>query len=111
MVSQLKQHLETLQASGGKIRQSDALQILAVPPDLPFDIVFLDPPFGKGLISPSVEALESNGWLTENAQVYIEAESSMRDLNLPEQWEILRQQKAGQVTCYLAARRPEMPES
>jgi 16S rRNA (guanine966-N2)-methyltransferase len=111
VVSQLKQHLETLQASGGEIRQGDALQILAVPPDLPFDIVFLDPPFGKGLITPSVETLESSGWLTENARVYIEAESDLRDLNLPEQWEILRQQKAGQVTCYLAARHPVTPES
>ena len=111
VVSQLKQHLETLQASEGEIRQGDALQILATPPDLPFDIAFLDPPFGKGLITPCVEALESNGWLSENARIYLEVESELKHLNLPSQWEILRQQKAGQVTCYLAARHPATPES
>ncbi len=111
VVSQLKQHLQTLQTNAGEIRQGDALQILATPPDLPFDIVFLDPPFNKGLITPCIEALESNGWLSENARIYLEAESSMRDLNLPKQWEILRQQKAGQVACYLAARHPATPDS
>jgi 16S rRNA (guanine966-N2)-methyltransferase len=111
VVSQLKQHLQTLQASGGKIRQGDALQILATPPDAPFDIAFLDPPFGKGLITPCIEALESCGWLSENAKIYIEVESELKHLNLPEQWEILRQQKAGQVTCYLVTRHPAMPES
>ena len=111
VVSQLKQHLETLQVTEGEIRQGDALQILATPPDLPFDIVFLDPPFGKGLITPCVEVLESNGWLSENARIYIETESTMRDLNLPGQWEILRQQKAGQVSCYLVSRHPSTPES
>ena len=111
MVSQLKQHLQTLQATGGKIRQGDALQILATPPDLPFDIAFLDPPFGKGLVMPCIEALESSGWLSENAKIYIEVESDLKNLKLPDQWEILRQQKAGQVTCYLAARHPATTES
>ena len=112
VVSQLRNHLETLQATEGEIRQGDALQILTSSPDgPPFDIVFLDPPFGKGQITPCVESLESNGWLTENARVYIEAESSLQDLNLPDNWDILRQQKAGQVTCFLAARHPSMPES
>jgi 16S rRNA (guanine966-N2)-methyltransferase len=111
VVSQLRQHLETLQATGGEIRQGDALQILATPPDLPFDIVFLDPPFGNGLIMPCVEVLESNGWLSENSRIYIEAETDCQDLKLPDPWEMLRQQKVGQVSCHLAARHPATPES
>ena len=111
VVSQLKRHLETLRATEGEIRLGDALQILATPPDVPFDIAFLDPPFSKDLITPCVETLESCGWLSENARIYIEAESDLKSLNLPDQWEIVRQQKAGQVTCYLAARHPATPES
>jgi 16S rRNA (guanine966-N2)-methyltransferase len=112
VVSQLRNHLETLQATEGEIRQGDVLQILASPPDgSRYDIVFIDPPFSKGLITPSVESLESNGWLAGNARIYIEIESNLKDLNLPDNWEILRQQKVGQVTCYLAARHPSTPES
>jgi 16S rRNA (guanine966-N2)-methyltransferase len=111
VISQLKQHLETLQSTKGKTLQGDALHILSTPPDLPFDIVFLDPPFNKGLITPCVEALESNGWLSKNARIYIEVESSMRDPDLPDQWKILRQQKTGQVACYLTARHPATAES
>lgn len=107
VVSQLRQHLETLQTVDGKIHQGDALQILETPPnDNPFNVVFLDPPFGKGLIAACVKALESSGWLAENAKIYLEAESGLQDLNLPDQWEILRQLKAGQVTCYLVTRLP-----
>jgi 16S rRNA (guanine966-N2)-methyltransferase len=110
VVSQLKQHLDTLQATGGEILHRDALQILATPPDVPFDIVFLDPPFNKGLITPCVEAMESNGWLSENARIYIEAESELQDLKLPKQWNIIRSQAAGQVNCYLAIRSSEEKE-
>jgi len=112
VVSQLRQHLETLQTVDGKIHHGDALQILESPPnDNPFNIVFLDPPFGQGLIAACVKALESSGWLAENAKIYLETESGLQDLNLPDQWEILRLLKAGQVTCYLVARCPPATES
>ena len=102
VIRQLEQHLATLQAEDAEIRQGDGLQILAAgPSEQPFDIVFLDPPFGKGLVTPCIEALKANGWLADHARIYIEAESDQKELRLPEHWEILRQQKAGQVTSYL----------
>lgn len=59
-----------------------------------FDIVFLDPPFYKNLIKPSLEWLEKNNCLTSDAFIYIEHE---RQADLPENWEIYRSQVAGQV--------------
>lgn len=107
VTSQLEKHVSTLQASGGEIRQTDAINLLSsTATHERFDIVFLDPPFGKGLINPCVDALESNNWLAENARIYIETESDIQNLNLPVQWEILRQTKAGKVNCYLATRHP-----
>jgi 16S rRNA (guanine966-N2)-methyltransferase len=112
VVSQLNQHMETLQASGGEIHRGDALQILAsAPGGIPFDITFLDPPFGKGLVAPCISALESNDWLSNNAKIYIEAETDWPSDNLPLNWEILRQQQVGQVTATLVARHPPSPES
>ncbi len=70
-------------------------------PQAPFDIVFLDPPYHQNLITPCCQWLEQQQLLTEQALIYIEAESSLVELNLPDHWQILRQKKAGQVGYYL----------
>lgn len=112
VISQLRKHLTTLQASGGEIQQNDAQRLLSSPSQHdPFDIVFLDPPYDKGLIEPSVAMLEAGGWLAERAWIYIEAEAGLANLQLPDHWEIYRQLKAGQVSCYLVIRHPSNHES
>jgi 16S rRNA (guanine966-N2)-methyltransferase len=60
-----------------------------------FDIVFLDPPFYKNLIKPSLEWLQKNDCLAANALVYVEKE---RQVDLPENWKIYRGKIAGQVS-------------
>lgn len=112
VVHQLRQHTATLQATGGEIQQSEARQFLSSSSGHgQFDIVFLDPPYGKGLIEPCIKLLEDGGWLAEHAKIYIEAEAELQDLDLPDQWETHRQLKAGQVACFLALRHPSSAES
>lgn len=104
VVTQVNKHLVTLQASNGKILQGDALQLLSSGAEHdPFDIVFLDPPFAKGLIEPCVEKLVTNHWLAEHAKIYIESENSLRDIKMPETWEIIREKTAGQVRYCLVS--------
>jgi 16S rRNA (guanine966-N2)-methyltransferase len=38
----------------------------------PFDLVFLDPPYGKGLVPPTLTALRAGGWLAAGALVVVE---------------------------------------
>jgi 16S rRNA (guanine966-N2)-methyltransferase len=38
----------------------------------PFDLVFLDPPYGKDLIAPALVSLRDGGWLADNAVVITE---------------------------------------
>jgi 16S rRNA (guanine966-N2)-methyltransferase len=38
----------------------------------PFDLVFLDPPYGKGLTLPSLAGLRAGGWLAPRALVVVE---------------------------------------
>jgi 16S rRNA (guanine966-N2)-methyltransferase len=38
------------------------------------DIVFLDPPYRKNLITPTLEALKSGNWITESTIIVIETE-------------------------------------
>ncbi|HVV69682.1 MAG TPA: 16S rRNA (guanine(966)-N(2))-methyltransferase RsmD [Gammaproteobacteria bacterium] len=66
-----------------------------------FDIVFLDPPFHQGWIPLCCQLLEISQCLTPGALIYIEAECELQPLPIPSNWNILRQQKAGQVSYYL----------
>jgi len=48
----------------------------------PAGLVFLDPPYGKGLILPALNALVSGAWLAEKATVVVES-GNKEDLPCP----------------------------
>lgn len=70
----------------------------------PFDIVFLDPPYHQGLIAICCDFLEKNNYLKDGTLIYIEAERTLSSLPIPENWRILKSQKAGQVGYHLILR-------
>jgi 16S rRNA (guanine(966)-N(2))-methyltransferase RsmD len=51
-----------------------------------FDLVFLDPPYGKGLVGRSAELLSSAGMLAPGAVVVAERASRDPAETLPEEW-------------------------
>lgn len=67
----------------------------------PFNIIFLDPPFGKNFIEPCCTWLESQNLLADNALIYIEAEKTLKSLPTPSHWELLKSKTAGQVSYHL----------
>jgi 16S rRNA (guanine966-N2)-methyltransferase len=72
-------------------------------PATPFDIVFLDPPFGSADLGELCERLQRGSWLAPGALVYLETGVSQGTVDLPAGWQCLRRQKAGQVMYHLAA--------
>lgn len=70
----------------------------------PFDIIFLDPPFHQNLLLPCCELLESLNLLSENSLVYLEAENTLPNLQLPANWTLYRHKEAGQVQYALVKR-------
>ena len=100
--AQLKKNLSALKAENGTVFHTDTLQFLAQKnSDAPFEIVFVDPPFHQGFVPQVLNALVQNGWLAENALIYVETEKTHSPLNLPESWQILKEKTAGQVTSRL----------
>ncbi len=69
----------------------------------PFDVVFLDPPYGGDDLGEVCLLLAQPGWLAPGALVYLESRASAQSLCLPPSWQILRRQKAGQVRYHLVA--------
>ncbi|OSN05564.1 16S rRNA (guanine(966)-N(2))-methyltransferase RsmD [Lonsdalea britannica] len=100
---QLSQNLSLLRAENASVIHTDALQWLAQPGEA-FDVVFLDPPFRQGLLNNTVNLLETQGWLADDARIYIETEAENRTLNLPANWQLHREKVAGQVAYRLYAR-------
>ncbi len=96
---QLKDNLNLLQCTQGQVNCANVLNWLQQPATQGFDMVFMDPPFGKGLVTPCCEALEQQGYLKNNALIYIETESELTSLNTPVHWTLLKEKKTGQV-CY-----------
>lgn len=98
---QLKSHLQLLQAANGRVEHTDSLQWLQQQkPSQPFDVVFIDPPFALNLWQAVATALETHGWLAEDAAIYLEAPRDAQIL-LPASWRLHRDKQAGQVSYRL----------
>ena len=96
-IASLRQNLELLRCPRGQVFQSDAQRYLQGEPKLAFDVVFLDPPFHQDLLPSTCALLEERGWLADRAWIYTESEISPSSLNLPGNWRLHREKKAGQV--------------
>lgn len=97
--SQLKTNLATLKTAA-QVFNDDALAVL---PRLttPFDIIFIDPPFGHNLVNPCLTALYKNRLLADQAFIYVEQESNAPALELPPGCSILKQKQTGQLAYCL----------
>ena len=103
VAQQLMQNLQTLRASNGKVVQTNTLQWLSQPGE-PFDVVFVDPPFRKGLLQETLTLLEQNGWLAAEALIYVESEVEHGAPPVPTCWDLYREKIAGQVAYRLYQR-------
>ncbi|MDG4551201.1 MAG: 16S rRNA (guanine(966)-N(2))-methyltransferase RsmD [Candidatus Contendobacter sp.] len=104
-VRALRDNLARLKAENARVEAVDALAWLRQPAT-PFEIVFLDPPFGQGLLEPVCAMLEQNGWLADPAWIYLEAPRDQSAPSLPAPWTIQREKAAGAVAYRLARRGP-----
>jgi 16S rRNA (guanine966-N2)-methyltransferase len=67
-----------------------------------FDIVFLDPPFGRDALAEYVPLLDAGTWLKPGALVYLENEKQAGVPVLPTHWQLLKSKSAGEVGYHLA---------
>ncbi len=87
-----------------EVLQGDALRLLRSPPQLPFDIALLDPPFADGLMPGACAALEANAWLAADALIYLEQDAHRAWPTLPGNWQLHREGTAGQSAHRLLRR-------
>jgi len=93
--SVLQRNAAALGATNLELRRLDALRFLALV-ERPFDVVFLDPPFGQGWLERVAQPLARV--LAPGAVIYAEAEGALRRFG---DWRMIRHRLAGQVHYHL----------
>ena len=80
----LRNNVEALGLGGvTKVFRRDATNLGPAHPVEPFSLVFLDPPYGKGLAEKALASLRDGGWLTKEALLVVE-EARAAALTTPE---------------------------
>lgn len=106
VTKQMQTNLATLGCNASHVIHGNSIDFLRAndinqqPNREKFDIVFIDPPFRKGWIEQTLPLLEQ-GWLNHQALVYLEMEKEMSAPKLNQQWQLLKEKQAGQLTYQL----------
>ncbi len=103
VVDQLRHNIALLQVVQVEVEQADAMVWLDQPSGQ-FDIVFLDPPFADELLQDVCRKLEDGSWLKPDALIYLEMDTESGRPQLPANWNLIREKRAGQVEFFLCSR-------
>lgn len=104
---QIEHHLTVLAAtSAGHCHGQSADTFLAAAKGS-YDIVFMDPPFGQGLLGPCAGALAERDLLARDGLVYIETAVDEALPELPASWSLHREKFAGGVAYRLYRAGPQ----
>ena len=96
----IRANVEALGAQGrAKIWRRDATRMGKCAPMPPFDIAFLDPPYGKGLAERALKGLREGGWLKPDALAVVE-ESAKAGFAPPEGFALLDARAYGDTVVH-----------
>lgn len=95
-VQYLKDNAQLLQADDCVVENKTVQQFIASC-SKQYDIVFIDPPYQADLWSEIAAQLVNQSVLVDNALIYIECPSKGELPDLPEQWQMIKDKKAGEV--------------
>ena len=103
LAAAIRKNLDDLDATNTDVVQRDAIDYLRSADPQPFDIVFLDPPFGSEMLAEACQMLQENGWLAAKANIYLERGKDRDRPALPEDWALTHEKVAGKVSYSLAS--------
>jgi len=75
----IRSNLKELGVTGNqyKVFTKDLFSVLSKSPDIPFDLGFIDPPYGKNLLLPALEKALENNWFAQGAFILAEVEAQV----------------------------------
>lgn len=100
-VEWLKRGVAQLQAAQVEVRNQKAEDFLCESKKQTFDLIFMDPPFDLNMAENICQQLADSESLVAGAKIYVEIGRQQTLKNVPGNWKLIRQSKAGDVVCYL----------
>ncbi|MFI8854244.1 16S rRNA (guanine(966)-N(2))-methyltransferase RsmD [Streptomyces sp. 891-h] len=102
-VRTIKENVRTVGLPGAQVRSGKAGHVLAgEPPEHPFGLVFLDPPYAvtDDELRETLLTLRAKGWLAPGALATVERSTRGGDFRWPEGFESLRSRRYGEGTLW-----------
>jgi 16S rRNA (guanine966-N2)-methyltransferase len=100
-IGQIRRHLQILQpAAPARCHVGTAVSFLQETRDT-YDIVFIDPPFGKELVDPVCALLATKHQVAADGLIYVETAARDRAPSVPEDWRLHREKTSGDVAYRL----------
>ena len=91
----IRANLAALDLGGAAhVLRRDARKLGPAPEGESFSLAFLDPPYGKGFVPPTLKALRDGGWLGGGAVVVIE-ERAGTEVELPDGFVLCETRRSG----------------
>lgn len=91
----IRRNMEALGLNGvAKVFRRDATRLGAAGTIEPFDLVFADPPYGRGLGDRALESAAGGGWIAAGAICVLEERAGVEP-TLPAAFDLLDQRKTG----------------
>ncbi len=101
----IRANVEALGLSGiTKIWRRDATRMGRCAPMKPFDVVFLDPPYGRGMGTAALRALAEGGWMEDGALAVVEEEAHS-PLEVPDGFELADRRRYGDTAVHFLLHR------
>jgi len=111
VIQSLIKHKEEWHLDGLEIVNMDTREFLKTSsikhPQTKFDIIFLDPPYQSSLLEECFALLKTFNGIHAETLLYFESNQPVAK-EWFEQWQVIRNKKAGQVYYYLAQRKNSM---
>lgn len=101
----LRAHLQDLEAPQGQVLAMDAFAFLAHN-QVPFDVVFLDPPFAGDDLAQACKLLAGSASLAQDVMIYLECPRTLSLSFVAPDWVAHRSGHAGQVQYHLFHNQP-----
>ncbi len=93
---QLQDAIQLLQADNCSVEKKTAQQFIAGSCKR-YDIIFIDPPYEENVWTEISNQLVNKALLVDNALIYIECPSKGDLPELPKNWQLIKDKKAGEV--------------
>ncbi|HHB82564.1 MAG TPA: 16S rRNA (guanine(966)-N(2))-methyltransferase RsmD [Devosia sp.] len=97
----IRGHIENFGVGGQtKLLKRDATELGYVEKFEPFDLIFIDPPYAKGMGEKALEAAKLGGWIAPDATLVLEEKRGV-EINLPEGFRQIDVRHYGDTSVYI----------